>query len=180
MEMINYLTENGIKWIVDEREANRKFSSPLSQDEKEQLQLYFRPDTLDSVRVRKVPQLYNPDFYKVIEKTGQPIPLDFREMHGIAFNDTVLIATPKVSVEDWIPLLFHECVHVCQYQLLGVDTFIEEYVNGWANNDYQYKNIPLEEQAYELESKFRTVPYDPFDVEAMVKKRWGHLVKPPR
>lgn len=175
-QQLNFLIEHGRIWIISQREANRKLSIPLSQKEKEQLQPFFQPETLDSVRVRKVLQINNPDFYEDFEKSGQPIPLDFREMEGITFINTVLIAEPKIISSNWRPLLFHECVHVCQYKLLGVEKFVEEYVNGWASNDYTYENIPLEEQAYGLESKFKENPHGPFNVESIVKNRWKHLI----
>ena len=175
-QSLNFLIEHGKIWVVSEREANREFSVPLSQKEKKQLQQYFRFETLNSVRIRKIQQINNPDFYEAFEKSGQPIPLDFREMGGITFIDTVLIAEPKVISSNWLPLLFHECVHVCQYKLLGVEKFVEEYVNGWASNDYTYENIPLEEQAYDLESQFKENPHVPFNVESIVKNRWKHLI----
>ena len=104
------------------------------------------------------------------------MPIDFRKMDGITFIDTVLIAEPKGAAGNYFSLLFHECVHVCQYRLLGVNRFIEEYVNGWANHDQNYYNIPLEKQAYGLESKFKAAPNEPFDVEAVVIKSWKHLI----
>jgi hypothetical protein len=148
----------------------------LSQNEKELLQLHFKPETLDSVRVQRVSEISNPDFYDFFEQAGQPIPLDFRQMGGITFIDTILIAEPRISSTEWIPLLFHECVHVCQYQLLGVEMFVEQYVNGWARNGFNYLNIPLEQHAYQLQLQFENAPHISLNVEASVRKRWGHLV----
>jgi hypothetical protein len=101
---------------------------------------------------------------------GRPIPLDFTAMWGITFIDTIVLATTKVGVnsERLISLLFHECVHICQYQQLGLHAFMERYVLGWAQNGFQYKKIPLEEHAYYLQNKFETTA-QPFSVEASVQ-----------
>jgi hypothetical protein len=162
--------------VASQREANRGNAIPLSQTEKELLQPHFRPETLDSVRVRRVPQINNPDFYSIFEQAGQQIPMDFREMAGITFIDTILVAEPRVSLTEWISLLFHECVHVCQYQLLGTGLFIEQYVNGWALGGFDYYKIPLEQQAYQLQSQFDATARVSLDVELSVKRMWGHLV----
>jgi hypothetical protein len=167
--LLNFLIHNGKSWIIEERETNRRTAVALSKEEKVHLQPHFKPETLDSVRVRRVGQIKNPDFYSVFLQAGQQIPLDFAQMVGITFIDTIVIAESKVSVPNWIPLIFHECVHVFQYQHLGVAKFVEEYVMGWARNGFDYYKIPLEQQAYQLQSQFITAPQVPLDVETKVK-----------
>lgn len=174
--LLEFLMENGKIWVVSQREASRGIAIPLSQAEKEVLQPHFGCETLDSVRVLRVPQINNPDFYSILEQAGQQVPLDFREMAGITFIDTILVAEPKVSATEWISLLFHECVHVCQYQLLGVELFVEQYLNGWARGGFDYYNIPLEQQAYQLQSEFDAATGVSLDVELSVRRTWGHLV----
>ena len=51
-------------------------------------------------------------------------------------------------------LLFHEIVHVVQYRLLGVRGFAEQYIRGWARSGFDYREIPLEVEAYALEAEF--------------------------
>jgi hypothetical protein len=132
---------------------------------------FFPASLLDAVHIQPVPAIPNPTFYQQLIAAGLPIPLDFSQMWGITFVDTILIAEPKVSPASLEPLLFHECVHVVQYALLGVDRFMEQYVTGWAANGQQYDRIPLEVEAYQLESAFTKNPRTPFSVEAAVQKR---------
>jgi hypothetical protein len=94
-------------------------------------------------------------------------------MAGITFIDTILIARSKVTPAGWEPLLFHECVHVVQYALLGLDRFVDDYVSGWAMNGRQYERIPLEAEAYQLQAAFTNKPDVAFSVEAAVRRRLG-------
>ena len=173
-QVLNYLIENGKGWIANQREINYPISLPLSQQEKEQLQPHFSLDTLDSVRVRTVSQINNPDFYSVFEQAGQQIPLDFRQMAGITFIDTILLVESKIPASGWVSLLFHECVHVCQYKMLGVEKFVEQYVKGWAQNGFEYLNIPLEHDAYALQSQFDLSPSTPINVEELTENKWKY------
>ncbi len=173
-QVLNYLIENGKGWIANQRDINHPISLQLSQQEKEHLKLHFSLDTLDSVRVRTVHQINNPDFYSVFEQAGQQIPLDFRQMAGITFIDTILVVESKIPAGGWISLLFHECVHVCQYKTLGVEKFVEQYVNGWAQNGFEYLNIPLEQDAYALQSRFESSPSTPINVEELTENKWKY------
>ena len=171
--MLNFLKANGKKWVVSQRETNRINAESLRHEEKTTLEIHFDPKMLENVRVQKVSQIENPYFYASFEKVGQPIPLDFRQMRGITFIDTILIAEPKVAPENWLSLLFHECVHVCQYDILGVDTFIDRYIDGWANNGFNYASIPLERVAYDLQREFESSPQSTLSVESEVRRRLG-------
>ncbi len=48
----------------------------------------------------------------VEETDGQP--LDFSQMTGITFNDTVVLSDAYFEETDLVLLLFHECVHLAQ------------------------------------------------------------------
>jgi len=50
-------------------------------------------------------------------------------------------------------LLFHELVHVVQYEKLGLEGFAAKYVRGFLNGG-SYEGIPLEMNAYELDARF--------------------------
>ncbi len=167
--MLKFFIDEGARWIQRQRDKYRNDGRPLQLDEKERLSPYFAGDTLDSVRVAFVPQIENPDFYRQLQEIGQPLPLDFSAMWGITFFDTVVAATSKAGTDPdlWIPLLFHECVHVCQYYQLGLRSFMERYVLGWAERGFKYRNIPLEGHAYSLQYHFETGDH-PFSVEESV------------
>lgn len=86
-------------------------------------------------------------------------------MTAITFVDTV------VSHEQFTDrLLFHELVHVVQYEKLGVAEFAAKYVRGFLSGG-SYDAIPLERNAYELDERFATAPATDSSVSDEVR-RW--------
>ena len=165
-----YLISNGAGWVKAQRERFRSLGAPVAAADRSALVPYFDPGLLDLVRVASVPMIENPAFYRELEQAGYGIPLDFRQMAGITFNDTVLVARSlNLGGEPWASLLFHELVHVVQYRTLGVDEFIARYVLGWAANGFDYSAIPLEQDAYDLQRRFEAG--ESFSVELEVSRR---------
>ena len=82
------------------------------------------------------------------------MPMDFQTTAGITFIDCILIQERYFRIENWFPLLFHELVHVVQYDVLGTSRFATQYVTGWAEAGFVYEKIPLEVQAYALQHRF--------------------------
>jgi hypothetical protein len=91
---------------------------------------------------------------------------------GITYGDTILIdpGAPR-SGHPWRRLLFHELVHVVQYEVLGLDGFVNRYLRGWAAAGYHYRAIGLEEDAYAIEAMFTAEPGRPFPVRDEVERR---------
>lgn len=172
-QLLAYLITNGKSWVRSQRNLHRPSASQLSPAARRALAPYFDPRLLDHLRVRLVRRIANPDFYSDFERARKPIPLDFTAMTGITFIDTVLLAQDRGGSMTNIALLFHECVHAVQYRLLGIDQFVERYVSGWAQNGYQYRSIPLERDAYDLQGRFERAPDRPFSAEAEVARRLG-------
>jgi hypothetical protein len=165
-KILKFFIEESTQWIQLKRDKFRQEGRSLDEQERERLAPYFAANILDAVRIAFVLTHENPDFYQQMQGTGHPTSLDFRAMWGITFIDTVVVATSKIDTnsEFWIPLLFHECVHVCQYHQLGLRSFMERYIRGWAEKGFKYRNIPLEGHAYCLQYKFETEDR-PFSVE---------------
>lgn len=151
---LSYLITEGSSWIRSQRETLRPTAAALPDHNREQYGLYFRPETLDKARYQLVDRIGNPGFYSELTRQGMDIPLDFSKMDGITFVDTISVVRYKLYRLDLARLLFHECVHVAQYDYLGAETFVSQYVHGWAENGFDYFAIPLEKQAYELEQRF--------------------------
>ena len=170
---LQFLIDQGKQWIAAERAARYPHAHPLSDQLRRQLASYFPANILDIVRIQFALEVPNPPFYAQLVSAGRPMPLDFSQMAGITFIDTVLIAQPKVTPNRLTPLIFHECVHVVQYALLGLDQFIDCYVTGWAKNGRQYDRIPFEAEAYQLEAAFTQSRGTAFSVETMVRKSLG-------
>ena len=173
LDPLRFLIDNGKAWIVTQRATYRPQAQSLPDAMRSRFSPFFTTGILDAARVHLIPEIQNPPFYAQLAAAGQPLPLDFRKMHGITFIDTVFVATSKVAAQHYEALMFHECVHMVQYALLGVDQFVEQYVMGWAMNGRQYERIPMEVEAYALQNAFTANPGAPFSVEAAVRRRLG-------
>lgn len=170
-DMLDLLIKEGKAWVITQRDLYRKTGKGLSPIERKSLASYFLEDTLDLVRVNETSLIENPGFFSIFREAGKEMPIDLLAIAGITFVDTIVEVKSGQWSPDRISLLFHECVHVCQYLALGTDRFFEEYVKGWAQNGYDYYSIPLERDAYELEHLFSASSHYRFSVETEVKSR---------
>ena len=168
-QLLDYLIQNGQAWVLEQRNLHRPEAVSLNQQARSAFGPFFDGKLLDLARFKMVPGIKNPGFYRELEAMGQLIPLDFTTTHGITFQDTVLLSEHHMqSHGSPLGLLFHELVHVAQYQCLGVPEFVRRYVSGWAENGYEYIAIPLERDAYELQNWYEMSPTQPFSVEQQV------------
>jgi len=128
---------------------------------------FFSDSTMDSARVILLTgeRVGNPPFYRELMNMGfQAASLpDFALMAAITFVDTLVAHEPVTN-----RLLFHELVHVVQYEKLGLPGFAARYVRGFLSGG-SYEAIPLEANAYELDARFAAAPAKPFSVEAEVQ-----------
>lgn len=173
-EKVIYLIKQGEKWVREQRDLHRPDALALEPQASAAIEPFFGPEVIRDVRFKAVPVIENPGFYREMQATGQPIPIDFSGMHGITFGDTVLLSRRHVEADEPpMSLLFHELVHVVQYKLLGVGEFISRYVTGWAENGFEYMAIPLERDAYEMEHRFKQSPQGHFSVREEASRRLG-------
>jgi hypothetical protein len=173
-ELLRYVVENGRAWVQAQRDHHRRSARKLTLSEKVALSPFFEHRILGMARVKRVPLIENPGFYADLNAMGIPAPLDFTNSHGITFTDTVLVSDRCCpSTEPLVPLLFHELVHIVQYDLLGRDAFVERYVSGWAENGQDYFRIRMESHAYALQARFEANPLQGFSVEAEVRRQLG-------
>lgn len=170
-EFLCVVTENTESWIDSQRTAFHASAIALPPDARASVAPYFTPATLSEARFTTTPRISNPDFLSLLTQPGEPPPIDFSEMHGITFVDTVVLATWQGS--PTAGLLAHELVHVVQYQLLGLPAFARRYVRGWAENGMRYESIPLEVEAYELQRRFEDPRCPPFSIEEAVRQQLG-------
>ncbi len=154
-------------YIGQQREIYRPAALPLSQMQRTAMLPFFSPSTLDAARVVILTgeRVANPPFYAGLEKIGfeaGSLP-DFTNMSAITFLDTVVTHGPY---DD--RLLFHELVHVAQYEKLGLAEFAAKYVKGFLRGG-SYEAIPLEVNAYELDGRFAAAPASAFSVHEEVQ-----------
>ncbi len=84
-------------------------------------------------------------------------------MLATTFRDTI-VAHEEMTDQ----ILFHEFVHVLQYERLGTKEFARRYVEGFLTGG-SYEAIPLERSAYELDHRFSTTRMA-FDVRDELEK----------
>lgn len=169
---IPFFIEEGKRWVEDERERCRPHANALPPPLRASFEPFFESDLLDRACFVRVPSIQNPPFYAALKARGIPEPLDFSQMAGITFRDTILISESRMpNPLAFMPLLFHELVHVAQYDVLG-DRYTELYVRGWAENGFDYNRIPLEVMAYELQERFRSNPEHRYLVSDEVRRRF--------
>jgi hypothetical protein len=156
-DLLRFFVENGIKWVESQRNAHRLSARDLTKAERSALAPFFDTEVLKLAKIKMIPVIENPGFYSEIEDSKLPGILDFSFAAGITFKDTIVVSQQYLRHRSPpIPLIFHELVHVVQYQVLGIRDFIEHYVSGWTKNGFDYSAIPLEAEAYKLERQYKT------------------------
>ena len=121
-----------MSWVQTQRDTHRPHARPLDDREAGDLLRFFDQRIIELARIRVVPRLENPPFYSSPEARGMPT-IDFSQFLGIALIDTILIAEERIEPGPMpLSLIFHELVHVAQYDVVGVEEFIGRYVRGWS------------------------------------------------
>lgn len=158
-------------YIDTQRQTYRPRAVPLDRNQKTAVQSFFPAATLDSARVVVLAgeRIGNPLFYGELIKMGFALASlpDFGQMAAITYVDTVVSHEPFTG-----RVLFHELVHVLQYERLGLEQFAAKYVNGFLKGG-SYEAIPLEMNAHELDSRFAAAPTKAFSVANEIQA-WMH------
>lgn len=170
--MLPWVIREATGWVRSQRDTHRPSARPLDDREVEALERFFGPTIMNKASIRGVSHIQNPPFYPIPVKSGISV-IDFAQGGGITFIDTILISKERTLPGPVpLPLVFHELVHVVQYDLLGVDEFVNRYVNGWLAGGQQYTSIPIERQAYGLQARAGK----PFFRSAMTRSYFGRTV----
>lgn len=164
---IAQMIERVAQYIQEQRQTYRSRAVPLDANQRLALQPFFPGSALVSTRVVVLTgeRVSNPPFYPELQRIGfEPGSLpDFSLMTAITFVDTVVSHEPFTD-----SLLFHELVHVVQYEKLGLGEFASKYVRGFLSSG-SYEGIPLERNAYELDARFAAAPAKTFSVASEVE-----------
>jgi hypothetical protein len=170
------LSSTQVEWIVSAVAAHiahqhQKYAPaamPLSSEQKRRFHAFFPARVLDETRVTQLKPgrfVENPSFYEELKHWGFPartLP-DFHNMAAVTFVD-VVVSHGAMSQQT----LFHELVHAVQFRKIGVEGFAGCYVSGFLSGG-GYDGIPLERNAYELDTRFAGAPARSFDVAAEVQ-----------
>lgn len=170
-ELVSYLAENAGHWIESQRAQHRVHADPLPDTTLAALSGFFEKGTLDRTRIRHVPSIENPPFYKEFEEAGEAFPLDFTVWAAITFGDVILVNGEQVPGPPSHSVVFHEMVHVVQYDELGIHEFARRYVTPFLQSRFNYMSIPLESVAFDLQGRFEERSGDPFSAEEEIRSR---------
>lgn len=172
---LSVLVEKGCEWLREQRDLYRANARPLFESERKALKGYYEARLLDAVRVAAVDRISNPEFYPDLVRSGNPL-LDLSGAAGITLIDCVVILkTFRLDSAARLAILFHELVHVVQYDIMGPARLIEAYLSSWAENGYRYDRISFQMQAQRLEARFDGQER-PFSVRQEVERdlrEWG-------
>jgi hypothetical protein len=160
-EMVSGVTA----YMRRERELYFPASEPLTPEWKNAVQAYFSKSLLDSVRtvILKGARIPPPPFYaEAVAMSSGNFP-DFVHLASVTYSDVVVF-------HDEITLrkLFHGLVHATQMAFLGLDRYTELYVRGFVRTR-SWIAIPLEAQAYQLDTRFAMSSTAVFSVDEEVK-----------
>jgi len=140
-------------WVRNRRQRYHSLGHPLASVDIDWLSLFHDPGLLARVHLCRV-------------------PLHLNRIAGVTYGDVILMDPgAPANGRAWERLVFHELVHVVQYDILGIDGFIDRYLRGWAAGGCRYMGIPLEKDAYAIEAMFTADPRRPFLVRDEVEQR---------
>jgi hypothetical protein len=153
------------QWVDGLLHGHAKGMKPLERDIKQTLSPYYPQSLLDDARVvvvRTCPSIPFEAFG--INNPGLP---DGSLAAGITFLNTYFMKKPYAEHRA---IHCHEMVHVVQWKILGAKAFIAAYAQGLLSKGY--RDSPLEENAYDVESRFRNgevFPVVPEVIKALQK-----------
>jgi len=109
---------------------------PLRENEKTYLKRFFPVRLVDGVRI-----------VEELASSGAFI----HKASATTYGNNLIVINKNRAGNRSLKLLKHEMVHICQYDVLGIKGFAEEYTNGYVDNGYEYRSIPMEADAYDYE-----------------------------
>jgi hypothetical protein len=152
-------------YLRRERELYVRASEPLAPEWRSAVQEYFSDSLLNSVRTITLrgARIPPPPFYSVaIAMSSGNFP-DFVHLASITYLD-VIVFNDEIAART----LFHGLVHAAQMAFLGLDRYADFYVRGFVKFR-SWIAIPLEAQAYQLDTRFAMSPSTTFSVQEEIK-----------
>jgi hypothetical protein len=130
---------------------------------------FYDSDTLDLARIAWGPVAEEPLWSPELQKLGLHYP--FSEAATVTYVDTIFFSERFGERDQPSPsTLFHELVHLVQFQVLGVEQFLGWYVKGYLEGGQIYEANPLEAHAYEMQGRYDRAPTTGFSVLAEVQR----------
>jgi hypothetical protein len=152
-------------YFRQERGVYFRASEPLAPEWRTAVHPYFSKALLDSVRtvILTGARIPPPPFYSEAVALSSGAFPDFVHLASVTYVDTIVFHDEIVS-----RTLFHGLVHVAQIAILGLERYCELYVRAFVKFR-SWIAIPLEAQAFQLDTRFAMSPTTAFSVEDEVK-----------
>ncbi len=119
----------------------------LSEIQIQELNSFFEPSLLSKVRLiyleDVIPSRIHVRFYLLCYQ----MMFRLQKLAGLTLGPCIFLSQKTEDV-DFKEVLFHELIHVVQYEELSYLNFFKAYIGGWVKNSFSYFKIPLEVQAY--------------------------------
>lgn len=170
-ELVARFESEGAAWIRAERARYRPLATPLSEADRRRFSGYFPQELLAATWLVEVSGFENPEFFSIFEDAGEARPLDLRQASALALVDTIVITEEASASSSRDRVLFHELVHLVQYDAMGLAEYMRTYAESWAGNGRSYRAIRHEAQAFELATRFTAG--ERFWVPAQVDSRFA-------
>jgi hypothetical protein len=156
----------GGMWVILRRRRYRRIGRPFTPAERSALAGFFEAALLERVRLAVVPRIEPPLGARVLPVRRFGSLVDLGAVRGMAFGDAIVTTQDPPTPT----LLFHEMVHVVQYELFGVRPMLARYVGDYFDRGRDYFAIDAERCAYDLQARFDASLGYPFDVAQEVTR----------
>jgi hypothetical protein len=152
-------------YLQEQRERYFYSASPLTQRQNTLMSPYFSAALLERIRIVELigHRLPNPPFYAEAVEFGFFNLPQIAHMASVTFLDAIVF-NEKITERS----LFHALVHAAQFQVLGLERYVNLFVRSFVNTKFHF-SVPLEAHAFSLESRFVGHPADRFSVEDQVR-----------
>jgi hypothetical protein len=152
-------------YLRQQREHYAAIATPLSALQRAAMWPYFSEALLHQVRVveLKGARVSTPDFYEKAKALGFENLPQVTHMDSLTFLDLIVF---NESITD--RSLFHALVHAVQFQVLGLERYVDSFVRSFANSRFHF-TVPLEAHAFSMESRFARPVAGRFSVEEQVR-----------
>ena len=152
-------------YLREQRDHYAALAAPLSAHQRAVMGPYFSATLLDQIRVveLKGARVPSPAFYEEAKALGFDNLPQVTHMDSLTFLDVVVFNDTVTE-----RALFHGLVHAVQFQVLGLDRYVDLFVRCFANTKFHF-TVPLEAHAFSLESRFARPVAGRFSVEEQVR-----------
>ena len=154
-----------VEYLWGQREALFASGSPLAERQRQLLAPFFSRALLDRVRTVELHgwRLPPPPFYLEARALGLENLPSITHMASLTFVDVIVFNDLLVE-----RALFHGLVHAAQFHILGLERYADLFVRAFLRTNAHF-SVPLETQAFSLESKFAVKLEEAFSVKEQVR-----------